>query len=76
MHIKRGDLHNTQPVLEKFYSLTDELLHLFALESHIEKKSAEIGNCNEGQKELDYVMMALLFRLKERVVTRTRLQTS
>ena len=52
MKIKSSDLHFSRPILEKFDTLREELLKLFALEKYIDKKKGELGNYKDNLDEL------------------------
>jgi hypothetical protein len=53
MKIKPSELHFSQPVLEEFDNLREQLLVLFALDKYIEEKQEEVGLAQDQHQELD-----------------------
>lgn len=53
MKIKPSELHFSQPVIDEFDSLIEQLLVLYALDKYIEDKQVEISLCKDHIQELD-----------------------
>jgi len=53
MKIKPSELPFSQPVLEEFDNLREQLLVLFALDKYIEEKQEEVGLAQDQHQELD-----------------------
>ena len=65
MKIKPNELHFSQGVLEKFDTLREELLMLFAVEKHIEKKRGELDSLKEQMKEFEALKTVYTYHKKK-----------
>ena len=71
MKIKPSELHFSRPILEKFDTLREELLKLFAIEKYIEKKKGELGNYKDNLDEFNALHKVYRFH-KEKQDSRER----